>query len=219
MDKFDRNTRIIAVMIIVGVILAGSWGYYFGTVTASQGSQSSGVATNTSTLKQTQASKNTTVNLDIIADWGGAGYDAFVPAANIGSSPPTPATNTSAPGPSDNNVSVAANTTVKFIITTTDTAVLENYTAQVTTPFTVFNDTDSGQVSLQYQAGQNVSNLPIGHTFTISQLGLNIPIPPTTVVEFSLNFAHAGSYLYFCETPCGPGMNYTGYMMGYVNVK
>ena len=104
------------------------------------------------------------------------------------------------------------------MLTTIDTAVLQNFSDVVSTPFTVYNDTASGVVASRYSQGQAISNMPIGHTFTITQLGLNIPIPPTTVVNFSVTFSKAGVYMFMCDTPCGPGMGLKGYMQGYVIV-
>jgi len=49
-------------------------------------------------------------------------------------------------------------------------------------------------------------------------MGVNIPIPPTTVVTFSLTFTKPGLYLYVCDAPCGPGMGLLGYMEGYIIV-
>lgn len=213
----NKSDKLTASLIIAGVILSGFLGYYIANAGPSQ-AQTQAAASGLLLTSQ-PATTNRTVNFDIIADWGGVGYDAFVLASNLGNSPPTPATNTTGPGPNDNNVTVPVNSTVKFVITTTDTAVLENFTGQVTTPFILYNDSNSGQVGLQYNKGDTVNNLAIGHTFTISDLGVNIPIPPTTAVSFSLSFPKPGMYMYFCETPCGPGMNVTGYMMGYIVVK
>jgi heme/copper-type cytochrome/quinol oxidase subunit 2 len=203
----EKNTSIIAVSIAAAVILSAVLGFYFATITTAQ-----------APAKTTQSSAKT-VNLDIIPDWGGATYDAFVLAGTVGQSPPSPGTNTTSPGLNNNNITVPANTPINFVITSIDTAVLENFNETVSTPFMVYNDTNSGQVAVQYAQGETISNLPIGHTFTIGQLGVNIPIPPTTMVTFTLTFSKPGVYLYLCETPCGLGMNVTGYMQGYVTVQ
>jgi len=191
---------------VAAVALSGLLGFY-----------ASAIANSVNTSSQPQA---TVVNMDVIPDYGGAGYDAFVLAANAQTGVvPTPATNTTAPGPNDNNVTVSAGTTVNFVLTTIDTAILQNFSDQVSTPFTVFNDTANGVVATHYGVGQSISNMPIGHTFTITQLGLNIPIPATTVVNFAVTFSKPGVYLYMCDTPCGPGMGVNGYMQGFVIVK
>jgi len=61
--------------------------------------------------------------------------------------------------------------------------------------------------------------LPIGHTFTIPKLDINIPLPPDTVVSFNYTFTNPGTYEYLCVTPCGPGMGQLGYMVGYIIVQ
>ncbi len=158
------------------------------------------------------------VSLDVIPDWGGAGYDAFVIPSYANGTAPKLATNASGPGPNDNNITVPAGVSVTFVITNIDTAVLLNFTGHASTDFTIYNDTASGQVASHYNQGQSVSSLPISHTFTIPSLGINIPIPPDTVVTFTYTFSNPGVYEYLCETPCGPGMNSMGYMSGYVIV-
>ena len=192
-------------LIVAAVALSGLLGFYASTIASS--------------LKTSNQPTATLVNMDVIPDYGGAGYDAFVFASYANSGiVPAPATNTTAPGTNDNNVTVKAGTTVDFVLTTIDTAVLQNFSDVVSTPFTVYNDTASGVVASRYGEGQAISNMPIGHTFTITQLGLNIPIPPTTVVSFSVTFSKPGTYMFMCDTPCGPGMGLNGYMQGYVIV-
>jgi plastocyanin len=94
----------------------------------------------------------------------------------------------------------------------------ENFTGVASMNFTIYNDTTSGQVALHYSKGQSVSKLPVGHTFTIPSLNINIPIPPDTIVTFTYTFSKSGVFGYLCETPCGPGMGLTGYMNGYIIV-
>jgi heme/copper-type cytochrome/quinol oxidase subunit 2 len=186
------------------VALSGGLGYYFAGIV--------------SPAKPASHAGNT-VNLLVVPDYGGAGYDAFVLASNINSTAPQPGTNSTKPGPNDNNITVSAGVPVKFVISSVDSAILQNFTGSVSTPFAVYNDTESGQVAVQYTSGQQVSELAIGHTFTMNQLGINIPIPPLTMVVFTYTFAKPGVYLYECETPCGPGMGLSGYMQGYIVVK
>jgi heme/copper-type cytochrome/quinol oxidase subunit 2 len=203
LDSRTKDNAVIAVLVIAAIAVSGAGLYLSVIKSASAGNQPQG----------------NVVNMDVIPDYGGAGYDAFVLSANAENGVvPTPATNTTAPSIIDNNVTVAAGTTVKFVLTTIDTAVLQNFSSQVSIPFTVYNDTASGVVASHYGQGQSISNMPIGHTFTITQLGVNIPIPPTTVVTFSLTFSKSGVYMFMCDTPCGPGMGLVGYMEGYVIV-
>lgn len=203
LDLRTKDNGVIAVLVIAAIAVSGAGLYLSTGKSISANSQSQG----------------NVVNMDVIPDYGGEGYDAFVLAANAENGVvPTPATNTTAPSIIDNNVTVSAGTTVKFVLTTIDTAVLQNFSDQVSTPFTVYNDTASGVVASHYSQGQSISNMPIGHTFTITQLGSNIPIPPTTVVTFSVTFSKPGAYMFMCDTPCGPGMGLVGYMEGYVVV-
>jgi len=190
--------------VVAAVVLSGLLGFYFNSITS------------TSTSQKVQSS---IVSLDVMPDWGGSGYDAFVLAGNINGNVPTPATNTTGPGVNNNNITISTGSTVQFVITSTDTAINANFTNQVSTPFVLYNDTDSGQAAIQYSKGQFVTNLPVGHTFTITNLGINIPIPPTTIVTFSYTFSAPGVYMYECETPCGPGMGLAGYMNGFIIVK
>jgi plastocyanin len=162
---------------------------------------------------------NEFVYLDVIPDWGGSTYDAFVNPSRANGTVPKPATNSTGPGPMDNNITVSAGMSITFVITNLDTAVLMNFTGPVSTDFTVYNDTASGQVASHYNRGQLISSLPISHTFTIAALNLNIPIPPDTVITFTYTFSTPGVYEYVCETPCGPGMSLVGYMNGYLIVS
>lgn len=205
MDPRTRENGIIVGLMVAAVVLSGLLGFYADTIAHS--------------LTPSSQPSATLVNMDVIPDYGGTGYDAFILAANANAGiVPTPGTNTTAPSTNDNNVTVKAGTTVDFVLTTIDTAILQNFSDVVSTPFTVYNDTASGVVASRYSQGQAISNMPIGHTFTITQLGLNIPIPATTVVSFSVTFSKAGIYMFVCDTPCGPGMGLNGYMQGYVVV-
>ncbi len=223
MDRNDfhkmstKSTGITAGLIIAAVILSGVLGFYFATITvASHASAQQSVNT---TTQQQQKNSTVVVDLDIVPDFGGAGYDAFVLAGDLNNTLPSPASNTTAQGQNDNNITLAANTQVKFVITSIDSAVLQNFSGSVSTPFAIYNSTDSGEASVQFGTGQTVSNLPIGHTFTVTELGLNIPLAPSTVTTFTYTFTKPGVYQYVCLTPCGPGMGLMGYMSGYLIVK
>jgi hypothetical protein len=154
--------------------------------------------------------------LEVVPDYGGATYDAFVVPGSLGGTLPN-ASSTASPAP-NNNITVSHGVPTKFIIINIDTALNENFTGQVTTPFTIYNDSASGQVALQYTQGQTISKLPISHTFSIADLQVNIPIPADTMVVFTYTFSTPGVYAYVCTTPCGPGMGLAGYMLGYVIV-
>ena len=160
----------------------------------------------------------TVVDLDVIPNWGGAGYDAFVIPAYVSGTAPTHATNSTGPGPNDNNVTVPAGVLVRFVISNLDNAVNLNFTEHASTSFTIYNDTTGGYVALRYSEGQLVSRLPVGHTFTIPSLGVDIPLPPDTMVTFTYTFSAPGAYEYVCMAPCGSGMGLMSYMDRYVIV-
>ena len=176
-------------------------------------------ASETTTMTPPATSTPTTVvNLDVIPDWGGATYDAFIIPSSVNGTLPKPGTNSTLPGPNDDNVTVRAGVPVRFVIMNLDTAVNMNFTGIASTDFTVYNDTTSGFVALHYSKGETLPKLPVGHTFTIPNLNVSIPLPPDTVVTFTYTFATPGVYEYMCEAPCGLGMGVTGYMDGYVIV-
>jgi len=189
----DRNEALAIAMILI-VILAGD-GLYIRSL-------------------QKPVQRNTIVSIEVVPDFGGPTYDAFVVSQNV-----TPVIPNAYNGYVDNSVFVPMGVPVKFVITSIDSAVNLNFTGQVTVPFTLYNDTPSGMIALNYASGQNITRLPIGHSFTVDSLGINIPIPPLTIVTFNYTFTQEGSFLYHCVIPCGSGMNRTGYMQGYIIVK
>jgi len=158
------------------------------------------------------------VNLDIVPDWGGNTFDAFIVSSYANGTAPPRGTNATSPGPNNNNVTVPLGVPVTFVIHNLDTAVLANYTGHASVQFTIYNDTSNGQVASQYAQGQAISTLQISHTFTIHNLNIDIPIPPDTIVTFTYTFTAPGAYEYVCDTPCGAGMGVVGYMNGFVIV-
>jgi len=182
-------------------------------------SQFGGLASIVSSLISKQnapTAQSNVVYLYVVPDFGGSTYDAFVlPQSFSGNTPNASSRSSSIP---DNNITVTHGVPIKFIISNIDTAILQNFTNQVSTPFTIYNDTASGQVAVQYAQGETVSHLPISHTFTVPDLQIDIPIPPDTMVVFTYTFNRLGVYSYLCTTPCGPGMGLAGYMLGYITV-
>ncbi|HKM75138.1 MAG TPA: hypothetical protein VJZ32_01815 [Candidatus Bathyarchaeia archaeon] len=174
----------------------------------------SSLMTSASTRSSPTTQSSNVVYLEVVPDFGGATYDAFVVPGSLGDSPP----NATAGAPPNNNITVSHDVPIKFVIINIDTALNENFTGQVSVPFTLYNDSNSGQVALQYTQGETISKLPISHTFSIADLQVNIPIPADTMVVFTYTFSTPGVYAYICTTPCGPGMGLAGYMLGYVIV-
>ena len=209
-----RNSSAASFLVLV-LIIGLTAGWLGGNLRATDSTQTQ---TTITALSQPPRSSEF-VYLDVIPDWGGATYDAFVNPSRANGTVPTPATNSTGPGPMDNNITVSAGVSITFVVTNIDTAVLMNFTGPASTDFTVYNNTETGQVASHYSAGQVISSIPISHTFTITALNLNIPIPPDTVVTFTYTFSAPGVYEYVCETPCGPGMSLVGYMNGYLIVS
>jgi hypothetical protein len=210
----NRRTIVGFVLVLVVGLVEG-----YGAGTALSGSHA---VTQSMTVTETTAVGAqvvpAVVNLDVIPDWGGATYDAFVIPSHVDGTLPRAGTNSTPPGPNDNNVTVPAGVAVGFVITNLDTAVNMNFTGTASTDFTVYNDTTSGYVALHYSKGQTLPKLPVGHTLTIPSLNVSIPLPPDTVVTFTCTFTTPGVYEYMCMAPCGLGMGLTGYMNGYVTV-
>lgn len=61
----------------------------------------------------------------------------------------------------------------------------------------------------------HVDRANVAHTFTIPALGLNVLSPGGSVVEFTLDVEHGGTYVWVCDAPCGAGSDpYTSFPMG-----
>jgi heme/copper-type cytochrome/quinol oxidase subunit 2 len=61
---------------------------------------------------------------------------------------------------------------------------------------------------IQVSGGQTVSNVSaddVAHTFTIPQLGINIPVMPSSTVTAYFTITKTGTFSWFCETMCGFG--------------
>jgi hypothetical protein len=212
------KNEFTAILLVLMLVLGLTAGWVGGSIRPEGQNLNSTQSQNASVAPPVALGNTKVVNLDVIPDWGGSTYDAFVVSSYANGTVPKPATNTTDPGPNDNNITIPAGVLVTFVITNIDTAVLLNFSGPVSTDFTVYNDTANGQVASHYSAGQSISSLPISHTFTIQNLNVDIPIPPDTIVTFTYMFPTSGVYKYFCETPCGPGMNLAGYMIGYLIV-
>lgn len=58
-----------------------------------------------------------------------------------------------------------------------------------------------------------VPNANVAHTFSIPSLHLNVLSPGMSTVTFTADLTHAGTFTWYCETPCGTN-GYTGGPMG-----
>ncbi len=67
----------------------------------------------------------------------------------------------------------------------------------------------------------------VAHTFAIPALGLNVLSPGQSVVSFTVDLTNAGSFSWFCMSPCGTGpggftggpMSAPGYMNGTMTIS
>lgn len=118
-------------------------------------------------------------------------------------------------------------------LSTTDPGVasLYNVSGTVGNVEKVINNTNvnsTQNTGIHVSGGQTVSNLPyfdVSHTFTVSDLNLNLPLPPSSTVTASLYFTQHGTYNWQCNAPCGSGptgwggaMSTEGWMMGTFDV-
>jgi hypothetical protein len=122
---------------------------------------------------------------------------------------------------SASNITVPSRTLVKLTIIDYDSG----GDANLSTSFTrvqgtvggieeVVNGTPGAMIPRD-QLALNVTSLPasiIAHTFTVPQLGINIPVPSTSVVIAYLYFNQTGTYTWQCMVPCGAGNGYAGAM-------
>jgi hypothetical protein len=77
--------------------------------------------------------------------------------------------------------------------------------------------------------GMNVSSMPgsaLAHTFTVPQLGINIPVVGDSTVIAYLYLDQTGTFSWICLTPCGMGMmgdrgamSQPGWMEGQITVQ
>lgn len=138
------------------------------------------------------------------------------------------------------SISLPANRLIELVIICYD-----NGTAPLTSPqyamvagtqnntvSMVTNDnvnSSQGVSGIHVMGGQIISNLnasDIAHTFTIPQLGINIPIAPSSTVTAFFTVNKTGTFTWFCEAKCGSGleglqgaMSTPGWMTGNVVVS
>jgi hypothetical protein len=96
----------------------------------------------------------------------------------------------------------------------------------------VFNNTainsTQGPNGIVLRGAQTVANMPlseVSHTFTVSSLGLNLPIATQSTVVAFFTTGAAGTFTWLCESTCGSGpdgtagaMSTAGWMSGVLTV-
>jgi hypothetical protein len=100
-------------------------------------------------------------------------------------------------------------------------------------PFTTVQGMVGGVAYADGHAYSALAPEKVAHTFTVPQLGLNVPVPgdtttgkPYVEVRFTFRTGAAGSYYFRCFDPCGTGaigwqgpMVTRGYMLGTLTVQ
>ena len=87
---------------------------------------------------------------------------------------------------------------------------------------------DNETMAQMMSIGQNVTSVPadsVAHTFSVPQLGINVPVVGGSTEIAYLMFNQAGTYTWLCMTPCGFGsdgsggaMSTPGWMTGQLTV-
>lgn len=90
-------------------------------------------------------------------------------------------------------------------------------------------NSSQGASGIQVNGGVTVSSVnssDIAHTFTIPQLGINIPVMPSSTVVAYFTIDQTGTFSWFCMTACGSGpdglqgaMTTPGWMTGSVTAS
>ncbi len=90
----------------------------------------------------------------------------------------------------------------------------------------VFHAAAGPQTGEAPQTVQTVSPSAIAHTFTVSDLGLNVPLPPLSTVRFRFQTTGPGQHAWQCMASCGTGpggwqgtMTTAGWMRGTLTIQ
>ncbi len=224
----DKNLGVFAVLIVAALVVATLLGYYFGTITVTPRGSSASVSTTTVT-----STTNQTYYLTLVITTNNL-YNSTVgdqPAYYVLGSNGLE---------SSANISLPAHRLIKLVIICYDDGSANLTSSQYASVsgtlnniVTVVNNTNvnssQGASGIHVLGGQNVSNVSptnIAHTFTIPQLGLNIPVEPSSTVTAYFTLNQTGTFSWFCMTECGSGptgeqgaMSTHGWMTGNVIVS
>ncbi len=224
----NRRTTLIVIALVVVALLAvggtvgtmalthsgfmGNNGYSYGMMNGNQpyhgntmgGYQQSPVG------QGTPVASSTNLTIDIVMNQPGMQKDwpAFSPATLV----------------------VPANSLVTITIRDHD---LGNTAMPQNSPFTSVQGTTGTSATADGQAYSSLAPDKIAHTFTISQLNVNVPLPGDgmngkdfNTVTFTFRTGAAGTYTFRCLDPCGTGpmgmmgsMMTQGYMLGTLTVQ
>ena len=232
----DNRFAGTAVFVIVAVILAASLGFYFATVTVATNGSATSVSTTTTTVTTTSTTTNVSGSPYVLT--------LAITTNNIYNATyqDQPAYYVLGPNgiESSADISLPAHQLIKLVIVNYDDGPADltssqyaNVSGTVNNQVTEINNSNvnssQSATGIQLNGSETVSSVAtdnIAHTFTIPQLGLNIPVEPssTAVAYFTLN--QTGTFYWFCETQCGYGptgilgaMATAGWMTGSVTVS
>ena len=196
------------VKVFVGILLCGAFvsGVYFALATAFPfGSQRTPAIAHAA-----QPERHAQVNLSVVINQPGYHQDwpAFAPSTVV----------------------VPAHSLVTVTIRNYD---LGDTSLPKGSPFTMVQGMVGGVAYADGHAYAALAPEKVAHTFTVPQLGLNVPVPgdtttgkPYVEVRFTFRTGAAGSYYFRCFDPCGTGaigwqgpMVTKGYMLGTLTVQ
>jgi heme/copper-type cytochrome/quinol oxidase subunit 2 len=134
------------------------------------------------------------------------------------------------PGYSPSNLVVPANSIVTVTLRDYD---LGDTPLPANSPFTTVQGTIGGMATADGKAYTSLALDKVAHTFTVSQLHINVPLPGDgakgadyDTVTFTFRTGQAGTYTFRCYDPCGTGssgwegpMLTKGYMTGTLVVQ
>lgn len=225
----ERDISITIGLIVAGLVLAVLFGYYFGTITTA-----SKVSTTTVTSTTTQ-SNNSSSPFDLTL---------VITTNNLFNSTigDQPAYYVLGPSGLESaaSISLPAHRLIKLVIMCYDDGAANLTNAQYVNVSgtqgnmeTVVNNdiinSSQGASGILVSAGQNFSTVPsdnISHTFTIPQLGINIPVMPSSTVSAYITLNETGTFSWSCMTQCGYGltgeegaMSTPGWMNGGITVS
>jgi hypothetical protein len=132
------------------------------------------------------------------------------------------------------NILLPAHTLIQLTIVSYDTPTMDSTDSEGKVTGTVggtvylVNGTSAMGMDVSQRWGQNVTSVPgamLAHTFSIPQLGINIPVVGGDLEIAYLYLDQTGTFQWVCLTPCGFGdmgangaMSAPGWMIGQVTV-
>jgi len=134
------------------------------------------------------------------------------------------------PGYAPNQLVVPANSLVTVTLRDYD---LGDTPLPANSPFTTVQGTVGSRATVDGKVYSSLAPEKVAHTFTISQLHLNVPLPGDApkgaaydTITFTFHTGKAGTYTFQCFDPCGTGstgwmgpMVTKGYMVGTLTVQ